>query len=182
MASTNKESGATRMAGAHVFQAVQHPELDTLGQVAIHDFQKKRACYLRHVAQNNKADGVNVTPITVVASIEPELLENLTYMEEIDAESVDDCTDESVIKFLESTQERDASVTAELVKAKLLAKVSFTMSDKDPVLRGMKAIADYISLHRNLRLNCINGKPKKAVEHLVSETKPVTLVLTPGSM
>jgi hypothetical protein len=61
------------MAGPHVFQAVQHPELDTLGLVAIRNFLKKRARYPRLVAQNNKADGVNVTPITVVASIDPEL-------------------------------------------------------------------------------------------------------------
>jgi hypothetical protein len=63
--------------------------------VAIRDFLKKRARYLRLVAQNNKADGVNVTPITVVASIDPELLENLIDMEEIEAESVDNCTDEA---------------------------------------------------------------------------------------
>jgi hypothetical protein len=30
------------MAGAHMFQAVQHTELDTLGLVAIRDFLKKR--------------------------------------------------------------------------------------------------------------------------------------------
>jgi hypothetical protein len=101
------------MAGAHMFQAVQHPELDTLGLVAIRDFLKKRARYLRLMAQNNKADGVNVTPIIVVASIDPELLENLIDMEEIDAESVDDCTDESVMEYLESTQEISTSVTEE---------------------------------------------------------------------
>jgi hypothetical protein len=56
------------MAGAHMFQAVKNPELDTLGLVAIRDFLKKRARCLRIVAQDNKADGVNVTPITVVAS------------------------------------------------------------------------------------------------------------------
>jgi hypothetical protein len=44
------------MAGEHMFQAVQHPELDTLGLVAIRDFLKKRARYLRLVAQNNKAE------------------------------------------------------------------------------------------------------------------------------
>jgi hypothetical protein len=93
MAPTNKDSGSTRMAGAHMFQAVQHQELDTLGLVANRDFLKKRARDLRLVAQNNKAGGVNVTPITVVASIDPELLENLIDMEEIDAESVDDYTD-----------------------------------------------------------------------------------------
>jgi hypothetical protein len=71
MAPTNKDSGATQMAGAHVFQTVQHPELDTLGLVAIRDFLNKRARYLRLVAQNNKADGVNVAPITVVSSIDP---------------------------------------------------------------------------------------------------------------
>jgi hypothetical protein len=109
------------MAGAHMFQAVQHPELDTLGSVAIRDCSKKRARYLRLVAKNNKMHGVNVTPITVVASIDPELLENLIDMGEIDAESVEDCTDENVVEFFESAQERDASVTAEFVKAEVLA-------------------------------------------------------------
>jgi hypothetical protein len=63
MAPTNKDSGATQMAGAHMFQVVQHPELDTLGLVAIRDSLKKRARYLRLLAQNNKEDGVNFTPI-----------------------------------------------------------------------------------------------------------------------
>jgi hypothetical protein len=175
MAPTNKDSGVTRMAGASMFQAVQHPELDTLGQVAIRDFLKKRARNLRLVAQKNKADGVNVTPITVVASIDPELHENLIDMEKIDADSVDDCTDESVMEFLESTQERDASATAEFVKTEVLAKVTFAMSEKDPALRVLKAVADYYSLHRNLRLDFINGKAKKAVEHLVSVIRPANL-------
>jgi hypothetical protein len=78
------------MAGAHVFQAVQHPELDTFGLVAIRDFLKKPARYLRLVAQNNKVDGLKVTPITVVALIDPELFEKLIDMEKIDAGSVDD--------------------------------------------------------------------------------------------
>jgi hypothetical protein len=44
-------------------------------------------------------------------------------MDEIEAESVGDCTDESVMEYFESTQERSASVTAEYVKAEVLAKV-----------------------------------------------------------
>jgi hypothetical protein len=163
------------MAGAHVFQAVQHPELDTLGLVAIRDFLKKLACNLQLEAQNNTADGINVTTITVMASIDPELLENLIDMEKIDADSVDNCTDESVTEYLESTQERDVSVTTEYVKAEVLAKVSFTMSEKDLALRVTKAVADYYSLHRNLRLDFINGKLKEAVEHLVSVIRPATL-------
>jgi hypothetical protein len=139
------------MFGAHMFQADQHPELYTLGIVDICAFLKKRARYLRLVSQNNKGDGVNVTPITVVASIDPELLENFIDMEETDAESVDDCTDESVMEYLESTQEISAFVTAEHFKAEVLAKVSFTMSEKDPALRVTKAVADYYSLHRNPR-------------------------------
>jgi hypothetical protein len=117
---------------AHV-PAVQHPELDTLGLVAVRDFLKKRARYRRLVAHNNKADGVNVTPITVVASIDPELLENLIVMEKIDADSVDDCTDEMVMDFLESTQEREASVTAEFVKAEVLAKVCYALPRMRPL-------------------------------------------------
>jgi hypothetical protein len=163
------------MFGAHMFQAVKHPELDMFGLVAIRDFLKKLARYLRLVAQKNKADGVNVTSITVVASIDPELLEILIYMEKVDEESVDYCTDENVMEYLESTQLRSASVTAEYVKAEVLAKVSFTTAEKDPALRVTKAVADYYSLYRNLRLDFINGKPKRAVEHLVSVIKPATL-------
>jgi uncharacterized UBP type Zn finger protein len=36
-------------------------------------------------------------------------------------------------------------------------------------------VADYYSLHGNLRMDFINGKPKKAVEHVVSVIKPATL-------
>jgi hypothetical protein len=54
---------------AHVY-AVHHWEHDALGLVAISDFLKKLARYLLLVAQNYKANGVNVTPITVVASID----------------------------------------------------------------------------------------------------------------
>jgi hypothetical protein len=79
------------------------------------------------------------------------------------------------MEYLESTQERSASVTAEYVKAEVLAMVSFTMSEKDPELRITKAVADYYSLHKNLSLDSINGKPKNAVEHLVSVIKPATL-------
>jgi hypothetical protein len=140
------------MASAHVFKVVQHPILDMFGLVAIRDFLKKRARYLRLVAQKIKADGVNVTPITVVASIDPELLENLIDMEEIEADSVHVCTNESVTDFLESRQERDASVTAEFVNAEVQTKVTFAMSEKEPALRAMKADADYYSLHRNMIL------------------------------
>jgi hypothetical protein len=55
---------------------------------------------------------VNVTPITVMISTDPELLENLVDMKQIDVDSVDDCTEERVMKYLKSTKERDASVTA----------------------------------------------------------------------
>jgi chorismate mutase len=55
------------MAGTHVFQAVQHPELDAQSLVAIRDVLKKRARYLRLVAQIKEADCVNVTSSTVAA-------------------------------------------------------------------------------------------------------------------
>jgi hypothetical protein len=70
-------------------------------------------------------------------------------MGKVYSDSVGYRTDESVMEFLQSTQERDASVTADIVKAEVLAKVTFVaMSEKDPALRDMKALADYFSLHR----------------------------------
>jgi hypothetical protein len=79
------------------------------------------------------------------------------------------------MEYLDFTQERSASVTAEYVKVEVLATVSFSMSENDPALRVTKAVADNYSLHRNLRLEFINGKPKRAAEHLVSVIKPGTL-------
>jgi hypothetical protein len=99
------------------------------------------------VAQNNKSDGVNVTSISVEDSIDPELLENFFNTGKFDADSVDDCMHESVMEYLEYTQERDATVTAEYVKADVLAKVSCTMSENDSALCVTKAVADYYSLH-----------------------------------
>jgi hypothetical protein len=163
------------MAGAHMFQAVQHPEVNTLDPVAIRDFLKKGARYLRLVAQDSKADKVNVTPITVVASIDPKLLENLINMKKVDADPVDDCADESVMEYLESTQDRDAFVTAKFVKAEVLAKLAFAMSEKEPALRVTKAVADYNSLHSNLKLDFISGKPRKGVENLMSVIRPANL-------
>jgi hypothetical protein len=63
----------------------------------------------------------------VVASIDPELLENLIDMKMIDPNSEDDCTDESVMEFVESSHERDAFVITKFVKAEVLAKVTFAM-------------------------------------------------------
>jgi hypothetical protein len=39
----------------------------------------------------------------------------------------------------------------------------------------MKEVSDYNLLTRSLKIDFINGKPKKAVEHLVSVIKPATL-------
>jgi hypothetical protein len=80
------------MADADMFQAIKHPEIGTPGLVAIRQLLKKRARYLRLMAQNDKAEGVSVTLITLVAWIDPELLENLIGIGEIEADSVDDCT------------------------------------------------------------------------------------------
>jgi hypothetical protein len=55
----------------------------------------------------------------------------------------------------------------------VLAKLK--MSEKDPALRVMKAVADYCSLHRNLKLESIKNVPKKYVENLVSVIKLATL-------
>jgi hypothetical protein len=88
--------------------------------------------------------------------------------------SIDDCADKSVMEILESTQERYTSVTAKFVKAVLLAKVLFAMSLNDPSLRVMQTVVDYHFFHRNVKLNFIDSKPQRSVEHLVSVIKPTT--------
>jgi hypothetical protein len=62
------------------------------------------------------------------------------------------------------------------IKALIESELEMEKFDlKEDFLEFVKAVADYYSLHRNLRLDFINGKPKKAVEHLVSVIKTATL-------
>jgi hypothetical protein len=175
MAPTIKDSGVTRMAGAPMFQAVQHPELDTLGQEAIRDFLKKRVRYLQLVAQNNKADGVNVTSITVVASIDRSYWKtSLTWERSTQNRSM--TVRMKASWNILSLRKRDLVCHGQVRQGpKCWRRLSFTMSENNPALRVTNAVADYYSLHRNLKLDFINGKPKKAVEHLVSVIKPATL-------
>jgi hypothetical protein len=53
--------------------------------------------------------------------------------------------------------------------------VTFAALETDPALRVLKALADFYSLRRNLKLNFTIGEPKKAVEHLVSVIKPAII-------
>jgi hypothetical protein len=72
------------------------------------------------------------------------------------------------MEYIEYTQERTISITAESFKVAVLKKVSVTVSEKGPALRVTTAVADYYYLHINLRLDFIDGKPKKTVVHLES--------------
>jgi hypothetical protein len=76
---------------------------------------------------------------------------------------------------MESSQEQDASVTVVLFNTEVAAKVTFTASEKDPAYRVRMAVAEFYSLHRNLKLDFINVKPKRAIKYLVSVIKLATL-------
>jgi hypothetical protein len=118
---------------------------------------------------------VNATKIAVAASIDPELFENLIDIETIDADSVDNVKAESVMNIIEFAPQGDLSVTADSIKTKVLAQVKFSPSEKYPALRILKAVSDQYSLPRTLKLDYINGRPKKSIEHLVSMIKLATL-------
>jgi hypothetical protein len=159
-----------------MFQMVAHPELNKLGQVAIRDFLKLRARYLLLVKEKNKADDVNITPTTVVASLDSDLLENLAAKGKIkDAKSAEECTDENVLAYLKSTQTKDSTMTVDDRKNEVRNKAVFHMAENDPALRVTKEIGEYLTLYRNLKLDLVKNKPKRAVEHIVSVIKPTTL-------
>jgi hypothetical protein len=113
--------------------------------------------------------------MTVVASVDPKLLKNLIDMNKIDAGSSGEYTDMIVMGFLESKQERAASARADFVKAWMLAKESFAMSEKNPAMRVIEAVAYHFSFHRNLKIHLMNGKLKKISEHMVLMIRPATL-------
>jgi hypothetical protein len=55
-----------------------------------------------------------------------------------------------------------------------------SFAELNTAMQVMKAVDDYCCLHRNMKLDFIKGKPKRAVEHLMSVLKPATLKVLIG--
>jgi hypothetical protein len=159
---------------AHVFQPVVHPELTRVGQAPIQVFLQARDRYLLIIQEANKTAGVQMTPTTVMASMDPDLLLNLIDLGEIQGvSSLANCNDDAVIKHLQGTQDQNPQLTAEDLEREVKAKVQYRLSEKNPELRVTSAVGDLLTLLRRINMkNFIKDNPKKAIKLVVTILQP----------
>jgi hypothetical protein len=92
------------------FQAITVPHLNSLGQGPIHSFIKKRKHYEQQVAAQ---DG-DIVAVSIMSTIDPDLLENSLMMGLFKpVVTMDALADDIIMTYLQFTQENDALLSAD---------------------------------------------------------------------
>jgi hypothetical protein len=106
-------------------------------------------------------DGQKMIPASFVSYIDPDLLQNLVWMEKIegcdDAEDIIDTHLDMWIK--ESLGEAATTATTEDIAALVLRKVRINMQEKDSGMRIDQLVSDYLTLSREQGWTLIKKQP-----------------------
>jgi hypothetical protein len=118
-----------------------------------------------------------MVPATLVSCIDPDLLENLVYLEEIegrtDADEVVDTDLDAWIK--KSLGEVSKLTTTDDIADMVQRKVRTNMQEKNITMRINRLVSDYLTLSREQGWTLVKDQPKLAIKHLLSVVKPAQL-------
>jgi hypothetical protein len=155
------------------------PELLKLGHTELYKFSKAWKRYLNICKERNAVlpEGQKMIPATLVSCIDPDLLQNLVWMEKIEGcDDADNVTDTHLNTWIkESLGEAATTATTEDIAAMVLRKVRINMQEKDSGMRIDQLVSDYLTLSREQGWTLIKKQPKLAIKHLVSVLKPAHL-------
>jgi hypothetical protein len=95
-------------------------------------------------------EGQNVIPSSLVSCIDPDLLQNLVWMEKIEGcDDADNVTDANLDTWIEeSLVEAATTATTEDIAAVVLCKVRINLQEKDSGMRIDQLVSDYLTLSR----------------------------------
>jgi hypothetical protein len=118
-----------------------------------------------------------MVPATLVSCIDPDLLENLVCLEEIegrtDANEVVDADLDAWMK--KSIGEVAKLSTTDDIAAMVQRKVRTNMQEKDSTMRINQLVSDYLTPSREQGWTLLKDHPKLAIKHLLSAVKPAQL-------
>jgi hypothetical protein len=168
------------MSSASKFEvAAIAPELLKLGQIELYKFSKAWKRYINLCKERNAVlpEGQKTVPATLVSCIDPDLLENLVYLEEI--EGCDD-VDKVINANLEAWMKKSLGEVAKLtttddIASMVLRKIRTNMQNKDSCMRVNQLVSDYLTLSREQGWTLVKDQPKLAIKHLLSVVKPAQL-------
>jgi hypothetical protein len=118
-----------------------------------------------------------MVPATLVSCIDPDLLENLVCLEEIecrtDADEVVDTHPDAWMRM--SLGEVAKLTTTDDIAAMVQRKVRTNMQEKDSTMSINQRVSDYLNLSREQGWTLVKHQPKLAIKHLLSVVKPAQL-------
>jgi hypothetical protein len=155
------------------------PELLKLGHTELCMFSKAWKRYVNLCKDRNAVlqDGQKMVPATLVSCIDPDLLQNLVWMEKIEGcDDTDVVTDTHLDTWSkESPGEAATTTTTEDIAAMVLRKVRINLQEKDSGMRIDQLVSDYLTLSREQGWALIKMQPKLGIKHLISVLKPAHL-------
>ena len=124
------------------------------------------------------SQGHNGKPISLVSSVNPDLLLSLIRLKRFDGvTSIDDLTDDTLQEWFEGKVDsvlQSYTTTSLLADVKKFVRVN--IYEADPELRMINAFADYDKFLRRRNLECITqNNPKLATSHICSILRPMAL-------
>jgi hypothetical protein len=159
--------------------AVIAPELLKLGHFELYKFAKAWKRYVNLFKERNSVlpNVQRMVSATLVSCIDPDLLENLVCLEEIegrtDADEVVDADLDAWMKKL--LGEVSKLTTTDDIAAMVQRKVRTNMQEKDSTMRIDQLVSDYLTPSREQGWTLVKDHPKLAIKHLLSVFKPAQL-------
>ena len=165
------------IAGQNLFTPISQPVLRKLRHKNIRKFLRDRENYLLKI-EDAKTSGSTVKPISVVSSVDRDLLQSLLDIGELDeVESLEQLTDDVLKKWLETQVAEDFdSLTVDSLRSAIKRNVRMNVHETDPKLRVKTLFTDFVSFLRSKNWSdLIKKNPGLAIEEICSLLKPTEL-------
>jgi hypothetical protein len=147
------------------------PELLKLGHTELYKFSKAWKRNLNICKERNAVlpEGQKMVPASLVSCVDPDLLQNLVWMEKIEGgDDADDVTDTHIDTWIkESLGEAATTATSEYIAAMVLRNVRINMQEKDSGMRIDQLVSDYLTISREQGWTLIKTRLKLAIKHLI---------------
>jgi hypothetical protein len=154
-------------------------ELLKLGKAENFKFSKAWKRYINLCKERNEVlpVGQKMVPTTLVSCIDPDILENLLCLEDIEGcDNVDKVTDANLEAWMKkSLGEIAKHTTTDDIGSMVLCKIRTNMQEKDSSIRVNQLVSDYLTLSREQGWTLVKDQPKPAIKHLLSVVKPAQL-------
>ena len=162
---------------APMFTPISFPVLKKLGRRRILKFLQERDAYIRQVRDANN-QGSTHQPISLVSSVDPELLTSLINLKTFsDVDSIDNLSDNALKTWLEQkTRTKIQNVTPENLLSDVKKFLRIQSEEEDPELRIMNLFSQYdlFLAGRNLP-SLTKNNTKLCISHICSVLKPDAL-------